>query len=151
MSTTQQAPPAPTTAASPAAAPIATAAPMATGAAASPATCSAPPCRLEGATLIVAPFAIRLHRQRYLSPSEIRIDLGAVAPGRYRVLAVHNFHVEDRNPCLDECVAGVFLAARRADGEWEEPERFPVECRALGTLAELAVPADGALPELRSP
>ena len=145
MSTTQQAPPAPTTAASPAAAPAPT------GAAVSPAICSAPPCRLQGATLIVAPFAIRLHRQRYLSPAEIRIDLGAVAPGRYRVLAVHNFHVEDRNPCLDECVAGVFLAARREDGEWEEPERFPVECRALGTLAEIAVPADGALPELMSP
>jgi hypothetical protein len=110
-----------------------------------------PPCRLEGTTLIVAPFAIPLHRQRYLSPAEIRIDLGTVAPGRYRVLAVHNFHVEDRNPCLDECVAGVFLAARREDGEWEEPERFPVECRALGALAELDVPADGTLPELRSP
>jgi hypothetical protein len=63
-----------------------------------------------------------------------------VAPGRYRVLAVHNFHVEDRNDRLDEAVAGLFLAAWRSDGAWEEPERFPVECRNLQVLAVVDVP-----------
>ncbi len=118
---------------------------------ASPAICSAPPCRLEGTTLVVPPFAIRLNRQRYLSPAEIRIALDAVAPGRYRVVAVHNFHVEDRNPCLDDCVAGVFLAGLREDGGWEQPERFPVECRALQVLAEIRTSADGPTTVLGPP
>lgn len=100
---------------------------------------------------MVPPFAIRMNRQRYLSPAEIRIALDAVAPGRYRVVAVHNFHVEDRNPCLDDCVAGVFLAGVREDGGWEEPERFPVECRALQVLAEICARADGPLTLLGPP
>jgi hypothetical protein len=102
---------------------------------------SSPParCRLEATTLIVPPFRLTLHRLHYVNASEIRIDLANVAAGRYRVLAVHNFHVEDRNPCLDECVAAVFLAARRGDGAWEEPERFPMECRNLAVLGELWV------------
>ena len=51
------------------------------------------------------------------------------------------FHVEDRNPRLDECVAAVFLAAWREDGRWEEPERFPMECASANSSfarAELA-------------
>jgi hypothetical protein len=97
-------------------------------------------CRLQGRVLVVPPFRLQHHRQRYRSPAEIRIDLSAVAPGHYRIVAVHNFHVEDCNPHLDECVAGVFLAAFRDDGRWEEPERFPVECRTLAVLGELVVP-----------
>jgi hypothetical protein len=104
---------------------------------------SSPPvrCRLEKATLIVPPFRLTLHRLHYVNASEIRVDLASVAAGRYRVLGVHNFHIEDRNPCLDECVAAVFLAARRGDGAWEEPERFPMECRNLAVLGELRVAA----------
>ena len=109
-----------------------------------PATSSAPiRCRLEGGLLVVPPFRLRHVRQDYISPTEIRIDLARVAPGPYQVLAVHNFHVEDRNACLDECVAGVFLAARLGDGGWEEPERFPVECRALAVLMHIEVPQEG--------
>ncbi len=97
-------------------------------------------CRLKAGVLIVPPFRLPHLRQHYVSAAEIRIDLASVAPGRYRVLVVHNFHVEDRNPRLDECVAAVFLAAWREDGRWEEPERFPMECRALAVLGELVVP-----------
>ena len=74
---------------------------------------------------------------------QIRIDLGDVEPGTYRVLAVHNFHVEDRNPRLDECAAGVFLAGRIDGTRWEDPERFPVECRAVAVLGEVEVSPDG--------
>ncbi|MGZ5235367.1 MAG: hypothetical protein ACXWCV_03540 [Caldimonas sp.] len=102
-----------------------------------------PRCRLAGWSLQIPPFRIERHAQTYLSPSDCEIDLRVVGPGRYRVLAVHNFHVEDRNPDLGVCVAGVFLAALRSDGAWEEPERFPVECRTLELLGVIEVgPAD---------
>lgn len=68
------------------------------------------------------------------------MDLRMVSPGQYLVLAVQNFQVEDRNPDLSMCEAGVFLARRRDDGAWEEPERYPVECRALAVIARLDVP-----------
>ena len=114
-----------------------------------PAISSVPaPCRLDGAELVVAPFRINRFRQIYLNPDEIRIELAAIAPGHYRVMAVHNFHVEDCNPCLDECIAGLFLAAQRDDGSWEEPERLPVECRAVAVLATLRVPDDDGPAEL---
>ncbi len=96
-------------------------------------------CRLEGHWLLVPPFRMQMGRRRYLNRSEIRINLNEIAAGRYRVVAVHNFHVEDRNPDLLECIAAVFLAAERGDGSWEEPERFPVECRTLENLCELTV------------
>jgi hypothetical protein len=112
-----------------------------------PATSSLPArCRLAGWTLRVPPLRIERHAQSYRSPTECEIDLRVVAPGRYRVLAVHNFHVEDRNPDLRVCVAAVFLAALRSDGAWEEPERFPVECRALALLGTLEVDASGRPP-----
>lgn len=98
-------------------------------------------CRLKAGTLIVPPFRLMHHRLHYLSAGEIRIDLASIAPGHYQVLAVHNFHVEDRNPRLDECMAAVFLAARRGDGQWEQAERFPMECRTLVALGELVVAA----------
>jgi hypothetical protein len=94
-------------------------------------------CRLSEATLLIPAFRIERHGLAYRSGTDYRIDLGEVAPGRYQVLAVHNFHVEDRNPDLRACIAGVFLAARRADGSWEEPERFPIECRTLAVLGEV--------------
>jgi hypothetical protein len=97
------------------------------------------PCRLQTNVLIVPPFRLTRLPQSYISDVELRIDLTSIVAGRYRILAVHNFHVEDRNPRLDECVAGVFLAARRNDGRWEEPERFPIECRSLAVLGELAI------------
>lgn len=104
------------------------------------ATCSeAIPCRVRRNTLVIPAFEIRKHGQVFVSPKELAIDLRQVEPGRYQVTAVHNFLVEDRNPDLTRCWAGVFLAGRRADGTWEDPERFPMECRALQVIAELEV------------
>jgi hypothetical protein len=102
-----------------------------------------PRVRIDGWTARIAPFAIRRFATTYATAGEIAIDLALLDPGRHRLIAVHNFHVEDRNPRLDECVAGVFVAARRRNGAWEEPERFPIECRALAVLAEIAVPRSG--------
>ncbi len=87
------------------------------------------------------PFRLERNGQTYTSATELEIDLTTVRPGRYRVLAVQNFHVEDTNPNLDECIAGVFLAGARGDRRWEEPEAFPVECRKLALLAHLDVGA----------
>jgi hypothetical protein len=108
-------------------------------------------CRLEGWTLTIAPLSIERHGQTFRTATELRIDLHAVEPGRYRVLAVHNFHVEDSNPRLDQCAAGVFLAARRDDGTWEDPERFPIECRALEVLDEIEVDAGTGMPRRGAP
>lgn len=95
--------------------------------------------RLRGRTLVVPPFRLRRNGQAFVSRADLEIDLAAIRPGRYRVLAVQNFHVEDTNPNLDECVAGVFLAGASSDGRWQQPEAFPVECRKLALLAHLDV------------
>jgi hypothetical protein len=101
----------------------------------SAAICSPPTkLRLEAMELVVPLFRIDRLNRRYVQPSELRVDLSGLEPDLYRVLAVQNFWTEDRNPDLSEVLAGVFLARRRADGIWEEPENWPVECRALGTL-----------------
>lgn len=93
------------------------------------------------------PFEIERAGQTYRSATELEIDLAAVEDGAYRVLAVHNFQVEDRDPDLTRCAAGIFLAGRRRDGSWEVPERFPVECRTLAVLATVDV--RGGLARLR--
>jgi hypothetical protein len=98
-----------------------------------------PTIRLRGRTLVVPPFRVDKFGLSFASRAELSIDLEAVRPGHYRVLAVQNFHIEDTNPALGECVAGVFLAARRSDGKWEEPEAFPVECRSLALLGHVEV------------
>jgi hypothetical protein len=90
--------------------------------------------RIERMELVVPPFRIDRLNRRYVQPSELHIDLYGLEPDLYRVLAVQNFWIEDRNSDLSEALAGVFLARRRADGAWEEPENWPVECRTLGTL-----------------
>ncbi len=106
--------------------------------------------QVRDSVLIVPPFRIQKHGQTFINPMELKIDLRSVRPGRYRVVAVHNFQVEDRNPNLDECLGGVFLASYRADGTWEQPEKFPIECRSLDTLVyvdigrETARTLDGA-------
>ena len=84
--------------------------------------------------LVVPPFRIDHPSQSFLQRSELRIDLLGLVPDVYRVLAVQNFWMEDTHPELSEASAGVFLARRRLDGLWEEPENWPVECRTLATL-----------------
>jgi hypothetical protein len=100
--------------------------------------------QVSGTTLVVPPFRIEKHGQTYLTRSELRIDLSCVEPGPYRVVAVHNFLVEDRSPDLRECIAGVFLARRRSDGRWQEPEAMPLECRSLAVLGYVDVHDRGA-------
>lgn len=99
------------------------------------------PLQLRGRTVIVPPFRLEKHGQAYVSPAELEIELEGVRHGAYRVVAVQNFHVEDTNPDLESCSAGIFLARRRGDGTWEEPEGFPVECRTLAVVAHLDVSA----------
>jgi len=88
--------------------------------------------------LTVEPFTIRRYGQAFVLSERLTIDLRQVRAGDYRVVAVHNFHVEDDGVDLDRCIAGVFLAGRVGDG-WEDPHRYPVECRTVGVLAELEV------------
>lgn len=98
-------------------------------------TCSLPvKLRLDGTVLVVPPFRIDHPGQSFLLSSELRIDFAGLVPDVYRVLAVQNFWIEDANPDLNEVLAGVYLARRRSDGFWEEPENWPVECRTLATL-----------------
>ena len=94
---------------------------------------------IEKSRLIVPPFKIEKYGQIYINPVELIIKLRNLRPGPYRVIAVHNFHVEDSNPNLKECLGGIFLAAKLADEKWEEPEKFPVECRSLQTLGYIHV------------
>jgi hypothetical protein len=84
--------------------------------------------------LTIPPLRIEDRGQTFLSRAEISIDLSALVPGQYLIVAVQNFHVEDRNPNLSESATGIFLAARRTDGRWSEPETYPIECRALMVL-----------------
>jgi hypothetical protein len=114
------------------------------------ATCSPPaPCRLEGWTLKVEPFRIARFGQTFYSESSLRIDVKALAPGRWCAVAVHNFHVEDIDADLSRARAGVFLASCDRFGNREVPEQFPIECREIGVLAVIEV--RGALPPTWSP
>ena len=103
--------------------------------------------RIEAITLIVARFRIDRLFQRFLQRSELRIDLAGLVPDVYRVLAVQNFWIEDDNPDLSQAIAGVFLARRRTDGEWEEPENWPIECRTLAVVGcvDIRIPGHAVL------
>ncbi len=94
--------------------------------------------RIDATTLRIAPFRIDRWGQRYLSLGEIAIELATLASSVYRIVAVHDFRVEDRNPDLEECRAAVFLA-REVEGRWEEAEDHPVECRTVVVLGRLDV------------
>lgn len=112
----------------------------------SPATCS-PALRLEKAALVIPPFRLHDLGQFFIQHHELRIDLTSLEPDRYRIVVVQNFWVEDANPDLDECLAGIFLARRRRDGQWEAAENWPVECRSIACLGVLDL-ADPARPRL---
>ena len=83
--------------------------------------------------LHVPPFVIEKWGRRYVSPGALQIDLQRLPATPYKIIAIHNFRVEDRNPNLEECLAGIFLA-RRAKHRWEEPEDHPLECRGIELL-----------------
>jgi hypothetical protein len=110
--------------------------------AASPATCSPAPRLVPGA-LLVPPFRIDFLGQGFIHWEAIRIELASLAPDRYRIMVVQNFWIEDPNPDLDQCLAGIFLARRRRDGAWEVAENWPVECRSIACLGELDLSAPG--------
>jgi hypothetical protein len=84
--------------------------------------------------LIVQPFRLLLGRQIYALQQELRIDLREIETDLYQVHIVQDFWTDDDNPNLNECIAGVFLGRRRENGMWEEPERWPIECRSLMIL-----------------
>jgi hypothetical protein len=90
---------------------------------------------LERHTLVIPPFQLKRGRPTFLHRAELRIDLRTIEPDLYRVHAVQDFWSEDDNPDLTQCIAGIFLARRREIGTWEEPERWPTECRLLAVLA----------------
>lgn len=86
--------------------------------------------------LRIPPFLIRKWGQVYISPAAMDIDIERLPAAIYRIVAVHNFRMEDCNPRLDECLAGIFLARRNA-GRWEEAEEPPIECRTIEVLGHL--------------
>lgn len=88
---------------------------------------------VRGRWLRIEPFALRRWGQIYVNPDALRVDLDRLPATLFKIVVVHNFRVEDRNPRLDECLAGVFLA-RRVGSMWERAEDYPVECRALAVV-----------------
>jgi hypothetical protein len=91
---------------------------------------------ITGSTLQVAPFLLHKWGQHYHNPEAICIAFEQLPADLYRIVAVHNFRIEDCNPNLDECLAGIFLA-RRVGVRWEEAEDHPVECRSIEVLGYL--------------
>jgi hypothetical protein len=99
---------------------------------------------LSGSMLRVGPFRIERWGQTFVSARELVIELSALASGRYRIVATHDFRVEDRNPDLDRALAAVFLA-HGTPARWEEAEDRPLECRSLAILGELELAAHAVL------
>lgn len=98
---------------------------------------------IKGAKLLVPAFQLRKFGQAFINPRDLEIDLTGLETGTYRIVAVHNFQAEDNNPNLDECLAGIFIAALHPDGQWEEPEYYPFECRTLEILGYFSIPIPG--------
>ena len=83
--------------------------------------------------LHIPPFEIRKWGQVFISPETVVIDLERLPPAIYKIIVIHNFRVEDCNPRLNECLAGIFLA-RQIGRCWEEAEDHPIECRSIEVL-----------------
>jgi len=105
---------------------------------------------LSGTVLQVGPFRVERWGQTFVSAATLLIELGALAGGRYRIVAAHDFRVEDRDPDLDRARAAVFLA-HRTPARWEEAEDRPLECRSLAVLGELELSAHAPRAVLRTP
>jgi hypothetical protein len=94
--------------------------------------------RIRDFKLIFPPFKIAKFNQFYVSPHELIVDLKKIEPGVYRIIVVHNFQIEDCNPNLCECTAGIFLSSQY-EGRWIEPEDLPTECRTIEPLAYIDI------------
>lgn len=92
--------------------------------------------KVHRSSLVVPPFRMAKYGHIYICPQEIVVDLKKLPDGFYRIVVVHNFQDEDRNPNLTECLAGIYLA-RQGDRILDEPECHPVECRSIETIAYL--------------
>lgn len=90
---------------------------------------------LERHTLSIPPFRLKRGRRTFLHRTELRIDLRTIEPDLYQVHVVQDFWTEDDDPDLAQSIAGIFLARRREIGIWDEPERWPTECRSLAIVA----------------
>lgn len=112
----------------------------------SPATCLPTP-RLAAEALVIPPFQVSFLAQRFVHRQEMRIELASLVPDLYRIVVVQNFWMEDAEPDLDQCLAGIFLARRRRDGQWEAAENWPVECRTIAVIGLLDL-CDPAAPRL---
>ena len=92
--------------------------------------------RINNSVLIIPPFKIPRHKLIYVNPLPLKIDMHILATAVSRIVVVHNFQVEDCNPDLRECLAGIFFAGWN-NGQWDEPEDYPVECRAIEIIGIL--------------
>lgn len=98
---------------------------------------SSPAPQLVGGTLLIPPFRVQYRAQSFIQWTELRIDLATLEADLYRILVVQNFWIEDPNPDLEQCLAGIFLARQRRDGDWETPENWPLECRSVALIGHL--------------
>ncbi len=83
--------------------------------------------------LHIPPFIIRKWGQAFINPELIVINLEQLPVDIYKVMAIHNFQIEDSNPRLNECLASVFLA-KHLENRWEQAEDYPIECRSVEVL-----------------
>jgi hypothetical protein len=90
--------------------------------------------KLRSTILVIPPFRIEKYGQIFINRHELFINTEEFTAGLYKVVVVHNFQVEDCNPNLRECTAGIFFACQIHSG-WEEPEAYPIECRSIEALA----------------
>lgn len=92
--------------------------------------------RIHDSILTVPPFKIEKHKLIYINPLPLKIDINILPAAVSRIVIVHNFQVEDCNPDLQECLAGIFFTGQ-VNGQWEQPEDYPVECRTIEIIGVL--------------
>lgn len=93
-----------------------------------------PTIRIVSQMLEVSKFRIHKYQMDYINTCHLMIDLRTLRTGKYRIIAVHNFKAEDKNPNLSEGICGIFLSCQKNDTEWDEPEDLPFECRSIENL-----------------
>jgi len=96
--------------------------------------------RIDNSILTIPPFKIARHKLIYVNPLPLKIDIKILSAAVSRIVVVHNFQVEDCNPDLEECLAGIFFAGL-INGQWEQPEDHPVECRTIEVIGVLDIRA----------